>query len=214
MKHEQGLIQRLRRGAQSVRWCLGIVVTIGSAACAPSPEPTHQTVEYYRANSEARQARVAECANDPAGLGKTTLGRALASEMGAGFHSAMGRIVLDPLGLLGLLTRLREGDILFVDEIHGLPRSCEEYLYGALEDGALDVLLAQGARTRAVRVVLSPFTLVGAAGLSVTAVDAATSWARTALGPTARCTATPSNAVSVVSANAFMMRRLLPAASR
>lgn len=71
MKHEQGLIQRLRRGAQSVRWCLGIVVTIGSAACAPSPEPAYQTVEYYRANLEARQARVAECAKDPAVLGKT-----------------------------------------------------------------------------------------------------------------------------------------------
>jgi hypothetical protein len=72
MKHEHGLIQRLRCGARGLRWCLGIIVTIGSAACAPSPEPTHQTVEYYRANPEARQARVAECANDPAVLGKTS----------------------------------------------------------------------------------------------------------------------------------------------
>lgn len=71
MKYEQGLIQRLRHGARGARWYLGIVVTISSAACAPSPEPTHQTVEYYRANSQVREAKVAECANDPGVLGKT-----------------------------------------------------------------------------------------------------------------------------------------------
>jgi len=54
-----------------MRWCLGIVVTISAAACVPSPNPAHQTVEYYRANREAREARVAECANDPGALGKT-----------------------------------------------------------------------------------------------------------------------------------------------
>jgi len=64
-------IRSIRHGARGVRWCLGIVVTISAAACAPSPEPTHQTVEYYRANREARQAKVAECANDPGALGKT-----------------------------------------------------------------------------------------------------------------------------------------------
>ena len=71
MKHEQESTSRIRRGALGVRACLGIVVTIGSAACAPSPNPTHQTVEYYRANREAREARLAECANDPGTLGKT-----------------------------------------------------------------------------------------------------------------------------------------------
>lgn len=64
-------IRSIRHGAHGVRWCLGIVVTIGTAACAPSPEPTHQTVEYYRTNREAREAKVAECANDPGTLGKT-----------------------------------------------------------------------------------------------------------------------------------------------
>lgn len=64
-------IRSIRHGAHGVRWCLGIVVTIGTAACAPSPEPTHQTVEYYRANREAREAKVTECANDPGALGKT-----------------------------------------------------------------------------------------------------------------------------------------------
>jgi hypothetical protein len=70
MNYEQKLI-RIRRGARGVRLCLGIVVTIGSAACAPSPDPTHQTVEYYRANREAREARLAECSNDPGMLAKT-----------------------------------------------------------------------------------------------------------------------------------------------
>lgn len=71
MNTKQQSIRSIRHGARGVRWCLGIVVTISTAACAPSPNPTHQTVEYYRANREAREARVAECANDPGALGKT-----------------------------------------------------------------------------------------------------------------------------------------------
>lgn len=65
------LIQRIRHGAKGARWCLGIVVTISIAACAPSPNPTHQTVEYYRANPGAREAKLTECANDPGALGQT-----------------------------------------------------------------------------------------------------------------------------------------------
>lgn len=68
-RHE--LIRRIRHGAKGARWCLGIVVTIGVAACAPSPNPTHQTVEYYRANRDAREAKLAECGNDPGALGQT-----------------------------------------------------------------------------------------------------------------------------------------------
>lgn len=71
MTTKQQLIRRIRRGAHGARWCLGIVVTIGTAACAPSPEPTHQTVEYYRANRDAREAKLAECENDPGALGQT-----------------------------------------------------------------------------------------------------------------------------------------------
>jgi len=56
---------------QGARWCLGTVTIVGIAACSPTPEPVHQTVEYYRANREVREARVAECANDPGTLGKT-----------------------------------------------------------------------------------------------------------------------------------------------
>lgn len=71
MTTKQQLIQRIRHGAHGARWCLGMIVTITAAACAPAPEPTHQTVDYYRANREAREAKVAECANDPGSLGKT-----------------------------------------------------------------------------------------------------------------------------------------------
>jgi hypothetical protein len=71
MNTKKQSIRSIRHGARGVRWCLGIVVTISAAACAPSPEPPHQTVEYYRANREAREARLAECANDPGALGKT-----------------------------------------------------------------------------------------------------------------------------------------------
>jgi hypothetical protein len=71
MTTKQQLIRCIRHGARGTQWCLGIVVTIGAAACAPSPEPTHQTVEYYQANPQVREAKVSECANDPGGLGKT-----------------------------------------------------------------------------------------------------------------------------------------------
>ena len=66
-----GPVQSIRHGARGVRWYLGIVVTISSAACAPSPDPTHQTVDYYVANREAREARLAECSNDPGALSQT-----------------------------------------------------------------------------------------------------------------------------------------------
>lgn len=70
MTSKQQLIRRFRHGAHGVRLFFGIAVTISSAACAPSPDQ-HRTVEFYRANAEARQTKVAECANDPGALGKT-----------------------------------------------------------------------------------------------------------------------------------------------
>jgi len=75
MTNKSESVRGIRHGARGARWCLGIVVTIISAACAPSPEPTpeptHQTVEYYRNNAAAREARLAECANDPGALRDT-----------------------------------------------------------------------------------------------------------------------------------------------
>lgn len=89
----------IRHGAPGVRWCLGIVVTITSAACAPSPDPTHQTVEYYRANPSVREARLAECVSDPGGLGQTPdciNARAAARQAGIGSLRD-----LPPMGLPG-----------------------------------------------------------------------------------------------------------------
>ena len=71
MTTNQQSIRRIRHGAHGARWCLGMIVTVAAAACAPAPEPTHQTVEYYRVNKEARAAKLVECENDPGALGQT-----------------------------------------------------------------------------------------------------------------------------------------------
>jgi len=95
---EQQASRSIRRGARSARWCLGIVVTIASAACAPSPDPTQQTVEYYRANRGAREARVAECANDPGALGKTP--DCINAKQAAAIEDIGNLRDLPPMGLL------------------------------------------------------------------------------------------------------------------
>ena len=98
----------------------------------------------------------------PPGLGKTTLAHILAEEMGSKLTISSGPS-LDKAGdLAGILTNLEEGDILFIDEIHRLSRSIEEYLYPAMEDFSLDLMLDSGANARSVQVTLAPFTLIGA----------------------------------------------------
>ncbi len=98
----------------------------------------------------------------PPGLGKTTLANILAKEMGCNLVITSGP-ALDKAGdLAGLLTSLGEGDIIFIDEIHALSRNIEEYLYPALEDYKLDLMIDSGANARSVQVTLNPFTLVGA----------------------------------------------------
>ena len=98
MKHEQASVQRIRRGALSARTCLGIVVTVGAAACAPSPNPTHQTVDYYRTNAEARQAMLTKCENDLGALGKTP---DCVNAREAEGQESIGRLRdLPPMGLL------------------------------------------------------------------------------------------------------------------
>jgi Holliday junction DNA helicase RuvB len=96
------------------------------------------------------------------GLGKTTLARALASELGGRLQSLLGFHLMEPHSLLAILPRLREGDVFFIDEIHRLPLSCSECLHEALEDGVLEVFVAQGLRMRAFTIRLERFTLVGA----------------------------------------------------
>ena len=98
----------------------------------------------------------------PPGLGKTTLAYILAEQMGVNIRTTSGPVIDKPGDLAGLLTGLEKGDILFIDEIHRLPRSVEEYLYSAMEDYVIDILIDQGPSARSVRLNLPRFTLVGA----------------------------------------------------
>jgi len=98
----------------------------------------------------------------PPGLGKTTLAYILANARGTNIKSSSGPVIEKPAELAGLLTGLEEGDILFIDEIHRLPISIEEYLYSAMEDFVIDIMLDQGAGARSIRLNLPRFTLIGA----------------------------------------------------
>ncbi|MGZ4133214.1 MAG: Holliday junction branch migration DNA helicase RuvB, partial [Actinomycetota bacterium] len=98
----------------------------------------------------------------PPGLGKTTLAQIVALEMAAGFQPTSGPVLERPSDLAAILTNLGEGDVLFVDEIHRMPRAVEEVLYPALEDFTLDVVLGKGPTARSIRLDLPRFTLVGA----------------------------------------------------
>jgi Holliday junction DNA helicase RuvB len=98
----------------------------------------------------------------PPGLGKTSLAGIVASEMGVGLRLTSGPILTRPGDLAAILTDLQEGDVLFIDEIHRLPRQVEEVLYPAMEDRRLDVLVGRGPSARSIRLELPAFTLVGA----------------------------------------------------
>jgi holliday junction DNA helicase RuvB len=98
----------------------------------------------------------------PPGLGKTTLAYIIAEEMGAQIRTTSGPALDKPASIAGLLTNLEEGDVLFIDEIHRLSPVVEEYLYSAMEDYAIDILIDSGPSARSVRLTLPPFTLIGA----------------------------------------------------
>jgi len=98
----------------------------------------------------------------PPGLGKTTLSYIIANEMGVGIKVTSGPVLDKPGDLAGLLTNLETGDILFIDEIHRLSPLVEEYLYSAMEDFKIDIMLESGPNARSVQITLNPFTLVGA----------------------------------------------------
>lgn len=98
----------------------------------------------------------------PPGLGKTTLANILASELGVNLRPTSGPVIDKPGDLAGLLTSLEAGDVLFIDEIHRLSRTVEEYLYSAMEDFRIDIMIDQGPNARSVRLSLPRFTLVGA----------------------------------------------------
>ena len=98
----------------------------------------------------------------PPGLGKTTLAYILAETMNVGIKASSGPVIDKPGDLAGLLTSLEPGDVLFIDEIHRMQRAVEEYLYSAMEDFVIDIMIDQGPNARSVRLELPPFTLVGA----------------------------------------------------
>lgn len=98
----------------------------------------------------------------PPGLGKTTLSHIIANEMGVNIKVTSGPVLDKPGDLAGLLTNLESGDILFIDEIHRLSPLVEEYLYSAMEDFKIDIMLESGPNARSVQIGLNPFTLVGA----------------------------------------------------
>ncbi|MDE7154633.1 MAG: Holliday junction branch migration DNA helicase RuvB [Muribaculaceae bacterium] len=98
----------------------------------------------------------------PPGLGKTTLSNIIANELGVGMKVTSGPVLDKPGDLAGILTSLEENDVLFIDEIHRLSPVVEEYLYSAMEDYRIDIMIDKGPGARTVQLTLSPFTLVGA----------------------------------------------------
>src|SRR5690554_1095577 len=98
----------------------------------------------------------------PPGLGKTTLAHILASELNVGIKVTSGPVLDKPGDLAGLLTNLEERDVLFIDEIHRLSPIVEEYLYSAMEDYRIDIMIESGPNARSVQINLNPFTLIGA----------------------------------------------------
>lgn len=98
----------------------------------------------------------------PPGLGKTTLGHIVAHEIGTEFRSTSGPVLEKPADLVGILTKLGKHDVLFIDEIHRINVAVEEYLYSAMEDYSIDILIDQGPHSRSIKIDIPPFTLIGA----------------------------------------------------
>src|SRR5436189_2859155 len=98
----------------------------------------------------------------PPGLGKTTLSRIVANELGVKIRETSGPVIEKPGDLAGLLTNLERNDVLFIDEIHRLSTVVEEYLYAAMEDFRIDIMIDTGPNARSIQINLNPFTLIGA----------------------------------------------------
>ncbi|NGX59348.1 MAG: Holliday junction ATP-dependent DNA helicase RuvB [Chlamydiae bacterium] len=126
-------------------------------------DPLKERLGVFIKAAKQRKEPLGHCLfHGPPGLGKTTLAIILSQEMGTQLVSTSGPTIEKAADLAGLLTNLEEGDILFIDEIHRLNRAIEEYLYPAMEDFSLDLLIDSGPSSRSVKVKLKRFTLVGA----------------------------------------------------
>ncbi len=129
----------------------------------PGQDKAKERLEVYVAAAKGRSEPLGHLLlSGPPGLGKTTLAYIIANEKGAKIKSSSGPVIDRPGDLAGLLTSLEQGDILFIDEIHRLNTAVEEYLYSAMEDFFIDIMIDQGPGARSVRLNIAKFTLIGA----------------------------------------------------
>lgn len=134
----------------------------GLAEFSGQTEIVENLFVFIQAARQRKEALDHVLLHGPPGLGKTTLSHIIATELGANLRMSSGPVIEKPGDLAGLLTNLQEGDVLFIDEIHRLNTVVEEYLYSAMEDYRIDIMIDSGPSARSVQISLQPFTLVGA----------------------------------------------------